>query len=105
MAGVPLSTKEVVYECSDFIIYIERYLGLLWFHTDVFRWTPTIAKAYKKQVKLVLDSFKRDIFALNEEEGHKKRGKFGESIGFEFLSWWDFGTHTAHRIYRRKYNG
>jgi len=49
-------------------MYLEFFEGMLWFHTDVHKWTPEV------KTKLVAMVNQRD----------KKLSKFGKVIGFKY---------------------
>jgi hypothetical protein len=62
-------------------MYLELYEGMLWFHTDVHKWTPEVKKEYLKDLDLLQHLVAMPLAALVEED-NLKLAKFGRSIGW-----------------------
>ena len=62
-------------------MYLELCQGMLWFHTDIHRWTPEVKKEYLKDLDLLQYLVGSPLVALVEEE-NTKLAKFGRSIGW-----------------------
>jgi hypothetical protein len=62
-------------------MYLELFEGMLWFHTDVHKWTPTIKTKYLEDLNLLQQLVGIPLVALVEEE-NIKLAKFGKSVGW-----------------------
>jgi hypothetical protein len=65
----------------DYTMYLEPCADMLWFHTDVRKWTPEIKKEYLKDLE-TLQSLVAIPLAALVEENNIKLAKFGRSIGW-----------------------
>jgi hypothetical protein len=54
---------------------------MLWFHTDIFKWTPEVKKEYLKDLDILQNLVTVPLVALVEETD-KKLAKFGLSTGW-----------------------
>jgi hypothetical protein len=72
--------KVPVVNRRDYTMYLELYSNMLWFHTDVFKWTPEVKKEYLKDLDVLQNLVTVPLVALVEETD-KKLAKFGESTG------------------------
>ena len=54
---------------------------MLWFHTDVFKWTPEVKKKYLKDLDVLQNLVTVPLVALVEETD-SKLAKFGLSTGW-----------------------
>jgi hypothetical protein len=73
--------KVPVVNRRDYTMYLELYSNMLWFHTDVFKWTPAVKKEYLKDLEVLQNLVTVPLVALVEETD-KKLAKFGESTGW-----------------------
>jgi hypothetical protein len=73
--------KVPVVNRTDYTMYLEPCQGMLWFHTDVRKWTPEVKKNYLKDLKLLQHLVAIPLAALVEED-NIKLAKFGKSIGW-----------------------
>ena len=62
-------------------MYLELYDDLLWFHTDVRKWTAEIKHKYKGELCKLLDLVNMPLLAFIGKD-NKKLAKFAKSIGF-----------------------
>jgi hypothetical protein len=65
---------------------------MLWFHTDIFKWTPEVKKEYLKDLDVLQNLVTVPLVALVEETD-KKLAKFGLSTG-----WTKFNKLTLNEI-------
>lgn len=79
MVKVPVVNRE------DYTMYLELCEGILWFHTDVHKWTPRIKAKYLEDLNLLQYLVSVPIAALVEEE-NTKLAKFGKSTGWYKLN-------------------
>jgi len=76
----------------DYIMYLELCQGMLWFHTDIYRWTLEVKKQYLKDLDLLQHLVGNPLVALVEED-NIKLAKFGKSTG-----WTKFNKVTFNNI-------
>jgi len=73
--------KVPVVNRRDYTMYLELFSGMLWFHTDVYRWTAAVKKEYLKDLD-VLQSLVTVPLAALVEDNDSKLAKFGTSTGW-----------------------
>ena len=66
---------------DDYIMYLELYDDLLWFHTDVKKWTAEVKKKYKGDLYRLLDLVGMPLVAFVGKD-KKNLAKFGETLGW-----------------------
>jgi hypothetical protein len=76
--------KTPVVQRQNYVMYLEMYAGMHWFHTDVFTWTPSVKKKYLEDLNLLQYLMSTPLVALIEED-NTKLAKFAKSIGFKYL--------------------
>ena len=81
MEAYSLSFKVPVVNRKDYTMYLELYSNMVWFHTDVHKWTPEVKKEYLKDLDLLQHLVATPLVALVEER-NIKLAKFGKSIGW-----------------------
>jgi hypothetical protein len=64
-----------------YVMYLEPCQDMLWFHTDIHKWTSEVKKEYLKDLESLQDLIAIPLVALVEEE-NTKLAKFGRSIGW-----------------------
>lgn len=91
-------SKFPVVNRQDYIIYLELFANLYWLHTDVFKWSAEIKKHYVRdlnQLQLLLDS---PLYGMVD---NNKLGKFGTTIGFNYLQDLVGKDGNTYQIYKR----
>jgi hypothetical protein len=73
--------KVPVVNRAEYTMYLEPCEGMLWFHTDVHKWTPEVKKNYLKDLQTLQYLVAIPLAALVEED-NIKLAKFGKSIGW-----------------------
>jgi len=68
---------------NDYTMHIELFNGLLWFHTDIRKWTATVKDNFIKDLDLLQYLIEIPLIAMSRVS-NKKLIKFGESIGFKY---------------------
>lgn len=68
---------------DDYTMYLEFFEGMLWFHTDVRKWTPTIKTKYLEDLNLLQYLINSPLVAMVNQRD-KKLSKFGKVIGFKY---------------------
>ena len=66
---------------KDYVIYLELFDNLLWFHTDVFKWSAEIKKRYRLDLARLEDLVDIPLLAVVDVT-NKKLTKFAESFGW-----------------------
>lgn len=67
---------------DDYTMYLEFSYGLLWFHTDVRKWSSNIKKKFLEDLNLLQYLVGNPLVALVEED-NTKLAKFGKSTGWK----------------------
>jgi hypothetical protein len=76
------SVKTPVVQRKDYVMHLEFFAGMHWFHTDVFNWTPKVKKKYLEDLNLLQYLVGTPLVALVEKD-NTKLAKFGKSIGWK----------------------
>jgi hypothetical protein len=74
--------KIPVVQRQDYVMSLEFFAGMHWFHTDVFKWTSEVKKKYLEELNLLQYLVGTPLVALVEED-NTKLAKFVKSIGFK----------------------
>jgi hypothetical protein len=74
--------KTPVAQRPCYIMYLEFFAEMHWFHTDVFKWTPEVKKQYLEDLNLLQYLVSTPLVALIEKD-NTKLAKFAKSIGFK----------------------
>jgi hypothetical protein len=91
-------SKTPVVNRQDYTMYLENFAGMLWFHTDVHRWT----KEVKKQFIIDLDTLQTLVsIPLVAVIDNTKLGKFARSIGFKYEQPLIGTNNEIYEIYSR----
>jgi len=68
---------------QDYIMYLELFEGMLWFHTDVHKWTVEIKAKYLEDLNILQYLVNCPLVAMVNQRD-KKLGKFSRVIGFKY---------------------
>ncbi len=68
---------------DDYIMYLEFFEGMLWFHTDVHKWTPEVKTKYLEDLNILQYLINSPLVAMVNQRD-KKLSKFGKVIGFKY---------------------
>ena len=74
--------KIPIVQRQDYVMFLEFFAGMHWFHTDVFNWTSKVKKKYVEDLNLLQYLVSTPLVALIEED-NTKLAKFAKSIGFK----------------------
>ena len=96
MEAYSLSFKVPVVIREDYTMLLELHDNLIWFHTDVRKWTPTVKAKYLEELNLLQHLVSVPLVALIEET-NTKLAKFSKIIGFEFKQ--DFISQDKQMYY------
>jgi len=67
---------------DDYTMYLEFSYGLLWFHTDVRKWSPSVKVKYIEDLNLLHYLTGTPVVAM-VVQSNKKLAKFGKLTGWE----------------------
>jgi hypothetical protein len=95
-----LSFKVPVVIREDYTMLLELHDNLIWFHTDVRKWTPTVKAKYLEDLNLLQHLVSVPLVALIEET-NTKLAKFSKTIGFEFKQDFIGQDKQMYHIYSR----
>jgi len=79
---------------------LELHADLIWFHTDVRKWTPTVKAKYLEDLNLLQHLVSVPLVAMIEET-NTKLAKFSKTIGFEFKQDFIGQDKQMYHIYSR----
>jgi hypothetical protein len=68
---------------NDYIMYLEFFEGMLWFHTDVHKWTAEIKTKYLEDLNILQYLVNSPLLAMINKRD-KKLTKFTKVIGFKY---------------------
>ena len=68
---------------DDYTMYLEFFEGMLWFHTDVRKWTPEIKVKYVEDLNILQYLINSPLVAMVNQRD-KKLSKFSKVIGFKY---------------------
>jgi hypothetical protein len=67
---------------DDYTMFLELSEGMLWFHTDVYKWTAEIKAKYLEDLNMLQYLTNCPLVAIVNQRD-KKLSKFGSVIGFK----------------------
>ena len=71
-----IPSKIPVIKRDKYVMYLELFNGVLWFHTDIFSWTKEIKKSFINDLETISKSVMLPVKAL-VNDNNKKLAKFG----------------------------
>ena len=77
MVKVPVVIRD------DYIMFLEFFEGMLWFHTDVNKWTPEVKTKYIEDLNLLQYLVNSPLLAMINQRDNKLT-KFTKVIGFKY---------------------
>lgn len=75
------SSKVPVVLRDEYTMYLELFDNLLWFHTDVHKWTVEVKKRFESDLECLQGLVGLALVAMIPDVD-KRLGKFARSIGF-----------------------
>jgi hypothetical protein len=81
-------------------MYLENFAGMLWFHTDVYKWSGQVKNKYLEDLNLLQYLVNIPIVALVEED-NTKLAKFGEVTGWEKMEQINLNNGKVGYVYTR----
>lgn len=77
-----VSIKVPVVQRQDYVMYLEYWENMHWFHTDVRKWNKVVKTKFLEDLNLLQYLVGTPLVALVEED-NKKLAKFGEVTGWK----------------------
>ena len=99
-----MSVKTPVVNKQNYTMYLEFFQDMLWFHTDVHKWSQEVKKDYLKDLDALQDLVGIPLVALVEEE-NIKLSKFGEVTGWKVMNKLNLNNGKVGLVYTRSRNG
>jgi hypothetical protein len=81
-------------------MYLENFAEMLWFHTDVRKWSSKVKQKYLEDLNLLQYLVGFPIVALVEED-NKKLAKFGETTGWKVIDQMNLNNGKVGLVYTR----
>lgn len=94
------SVKVPVVNRQDYTMYLESFAGMLWFHTDVHRWSSEVKNKYLEDLNLLQHLVNIPLVALVEED-NKKLAKFGKITGWSIMDNINLNNGKVGLVYTR----
>ena len=94
------SLKTPVVQRQDYVMYLENYAGMLWFHTDIHKWSSEVKTKYLEDLNLLQYLVNIPLVAMVEED-NKKLAKFAEIIGMRVLDKMNLNNGKVGFVYAR----
>ena len=92
--------KTPVVQRSDYVMYLEFFAGMHWFHTDVFKWSSEVKTKYLEDLNLLQYLISVPLVAMVEED-NKKLAKFGEVTGWSIIDKMNLNNGKVGYVYTR----
>lgn len=84
----------------DYTMYLESYADMLWFHTDIYRWSSEVKNKYLEDLNLLQYLVGVPLVALVEEDNHKL-AKFGKVTGWRVIDKMNLNNGKVGLVYTR----
>ena len=68
---------------DDYTMFLEFFDGMLWFHTDVHKWTAEVKVKYLEDLNILQYLTNCPLVAMINQR-NKKLSKFSKVIGFKY---------------------
>lgn len=94
MSKVPVVNRD------DYTMYLELHDNLLWFHTDIRKWSSTVKTKFLEDLNLLQHLVTVPLVALSSDDNTKLL-KFGKVIGFEYQQSIVGNDNKMYLIYSR----
>ncbi len=92
--------KVPVVNRPEYSMYLEDFAGMLWFHTDVRKWSSKVKTKYIEDLNLLQYLVNLPIVALVDED-NKKLAKFGEVTGWKVINQMNLNNGKVGLVYTR----
>jgi len=85
---------------NDYAMFLEFFEGMLWFHTDVHKWTAAVKVKYLEDLNILQYLVNSPLLAMINKRD-KKLTKFTKVIGFKYEQPFLGNDHQMYDIYSR----
>lgn len=92
--------KVPVVNRQDYTMYLEHFADMLWFHTDIRKWSAEVKSKYLEDLQLLQHLVGMPLVALVEED-NTKLAKFGKVTGWEMFDSIKLDNGKVGYIYKR----
>lgn len=92
--------KTPVVQRQNYVMYLEFFAGMHWFHTDVFKWNKEVKKQFLEDLNLLQYLVSTPLVALIEED-NTKLAKFAQKIGFKVEQTFTGSDNEQYYIWSR----
>ena len=92
--------KTPVVQRPDYVMYLEYFANMHWFHTDVFKWNKAVKKKFLEDLNLLQYLNAVPLVAMLDQSNHKLI-KFAKSIGFKYEQPFKGNDNESYEIYSR----
>ena len=92
--------KVPVVNRPEYTMYLENFAEMLWFHTDIRKWSSKVKTKYLEDLNLLQYLVGFPIVALVEED-NTKLAKFGEVTGWEKMEQINLNNGKVGYVYTR----
>jgi hypothetical protein len=92
--------KTPVVQRQDYVMFLEFFADMHWFHTDVFKWNKEVKTKYLEDLNLLQHLVGVPLVALVEED-NKKLAKFGEVTGWNMVDKLNLEKGKVGYVYTR----
>jgi hypothetical protein len=92
--------KVPVVNKQDYTMYLENFAGMLWFHTDVHKWSSEVKARYLDDLNLLQYLVDVPLVALVEED-NIKLAKFGKVTGWSIIDKMNLNNGKVGYVYAR----
>jgi hypothetical protein len=92
--------KVPVVNKQDYTMYLENFAGMLWFHTDVHKWSSAVKAKYLDDLNLLQYLVDVPLVALVEED-NIKLAKFGKVTGWSIIDKMNLNNGKVGYVYTR----
>jgi len=92
--------KVPVVNRDEYTMYLENFAGMLWFHTDVHKWSSEVKVRYLEDLNILQYLVDVPLVALVEED-NKKLAKFGKVTGWKVIDQMNLNNGKVGYVYTR----
>ena len=92
------SVKTPVVQRENYVMYLEFFAGMHWFHVDVNKWSSEVKKDFIKDLNALQTLVSVPLVAMID---NTKLAKFAKSIGFKYEQPIIGNNNETYEIYSR----
>lgn len=92
------SVKTPVVQRQNYVMHLEFFAGMHWFHTDVFKWNKEVKKKFVEDLNTLQHLVSTPLVAMID---NPKLAKFARTIGFKYEQPILGAENQTYEIYSR----